>query len=97
MLDTGSGVHAQSQAGLWAPSASAFVLQQSRALCAAGPAGALGRGQGTPARVVDLRGGVGAPAADPSQPPLFRDCHDTKDLERCGILSAAFRPVRPTW
>lgn len=106
MFDTGSGVHEWSQPGLWTLSASAFVLQQpswrwrqSRVLCAAGPAGALGSGQalGTPALVLGLRGGVGIPAADPSQPPLFWDCHDTKDLERCGILSAAFRPVRPTW
>lgn len=55
------------------------------------------RALGTTALVVGLWGGVGAPAADPSQPPLFWDCHDTKDLERCGILSAAFRPKRPTW
>lgn len=47
MLDTGSGVHEWRRPGLWAPSASTFVLQQSRALCASGPAGALGRGQST--------------------------------------------------
>lgn len=55
------------------------------------------RALGTPALVVGLRGGVGVPAADPDQPPLFWDCRDTKDSERCGILSAAFRPLHPTW
>lgn len=53
-----------------------------------------GRGQGTwhPCTGGGPKGGVGAPAAEPSQPPLFCGCPDTKDWERCGILSAAFRP-----
>lgn len=37
MLDTGSGVHDQSQPGLWTPMPVPLFL--GRALCAAGPAG----------------------------------------------------------
>lgn len=72
MFDTGSDIHEWSQPGLWTPSASAFVLQQpswrqSRVLCAAGPAGALGRAQalGTPALVVGLGGGGGGSRCRP--------------------------------
>lgn len=54
---------------------------------------------GIPAFVVGPSGGAGGavPAADPDQPLFSWDCHDTKDSERCGILIAAFRPLRATW